>query len=63
MVEVEVPHLMAVVVEPPILVMAAAMVVVTLLIQLLQVHQIQVVAEAEQNEQETGMEARVARVS
>jgi len=51
------------VVEPPILVMAAAMVVVTLLIQLLQVHQIQVVAEAEQNEQETGMEARVARVS
>jgi hypothetical protein len=61
--EVEAVRLMAAVVEPPILVMAAAMVVVTLLIQLLQVHQIQVVAEAEQNEQETGMEARVGQVS
>jgi hypothetical protein len=60
--EVEAVRLMAVVVEPPILVMAAAMVVVTLLIQLLQVHQIPVEVAAAKNEQETGMAGLEAQV-
>jgi cell division protein FtsN len=59
--EVEAVRLMVALVEPPILALAAAMVVVTLLIQLLQVHQIPVEVEVEQNEQETGMVAQVAR--